>query len=273
MISALLIAGTVAAATPGVPARVAAPPSVSLADVEHAIAAGRLDQARIMISRAIASGMKGTQIDRPLADLAYASGNYAEALARYEKLLQWNPNDRAVAERAGLAALKLGDAGRAAPFIDRVTHGRSASWRAWNALGVIADFHADWTKADEAYSRAILLAPNRGEVVNNRGWSHLLRGDWRAAVADFERAAALSPKGKRIANNLELARAALANDLPQRLPNESDEDWSARLNDAGMAAELLGDSQRAIAAFTQALEANGSWYERAANNLRLASGQ
>jgi len=61
--------------------------------------------------------------------------------------------------------------------------------------------------------------------------------------------------------------------LPRRKPGEADSDWAARLNDAGVAAEALGDRKRAIAAFTQALEASGSWYERAANNLAGASGQ
>ena len=104
-------------------------------------------------------------------------------------------------------------------------------------------------------------------MVNNQGWSLLLRGDWRRAETVFERAAALDPRSKRIASNLELARAALASDLPQRRAGESEHDWAARLNDAGVAAKVLGDRTRAIAAFTQALEVSGSWYTRAANNL------
>ncbi|HKU92717.1 MAG TPA: hypothetical protein VJP82_05150, partial [Sphingomicrobium sp.] len=111
------------------------------------------------------------------------------------------------------------------------------------------------------------------EVINNRGWSRLLRGDWQGAADFLQKAATLAPKSVRAANNLELARAALSADLPVRNPGESDRDWAARLNDAGMAAQLLGDRKRAIAAFTQALEASGSWYERAANNLQAASGQ
>ena len=82
---------------------------------------------------------------------------------------------------------------------------------------------------------------------------------------------AVDPKSSRAANNLELARAALAVDLPRRRPDEPDSGWAARLNDAGVAAQILGDRKRAIAAFTQALEASNSWYDRAANNLKAAS--
>jgi len=42
------------------------------------------------------------------------------------------------------------------------------------------------------------------------------------------------------------------------------------LNDAGVASAILGDRKKAVAAFTQALEASGSWYERAADNLDAA---
>jgi hypothetical protein len=90
-------------------------------------------------------------------------------------------------------------------------------------------------------------------------------------VGLFEKAAPRDPKSSRIANNLELARAALASDLPKRRPGEDDRAWAARLNDAGVAALLLGDKQRAVAAFAQALEASGSWYDRAANNLKAAN--
>ena len=87
----------------------------------------------------------------------------------------------------------------------------------------------------------------------------------------FQQAATLDPKSDRIANNLELAQAALAADLPQRRSGESDREWAVRLNDAGVAAELLGDRQRAVAAFTQALDASPTWYGRASNNLQVLS--
>lgn len=99
----------------------------------------------------------------------------------------------------------------------------------------------------------------------------LLRGDWAAAVPLFQKAVALDKDSERIANNLELAKAALAADLPRRRSGEANGDWAARLNDAGVAAELLGDKQRAVAAFTQALDASPVWYDRASNNLKALS--
>lgn len=258
----LLIAAAVAAT--------ASPPAAPLSEAAHAIAAGRLDQARIMISDAVKAGARGDAIDRLLADLAFESGDFQSALVRYQALLGTHSGDLILAERAGIASIWTGDVARAAILLERATTSPSASWRAWNARGVAADLRGDWAVADLAYSKALGLNPDRPEIVNNLGWSLLLRGRWTEALEQLERAAALDPKAKRTANNLDLARTAVSEDLPSRRPNESDVDWAARLNDAGVMARIRGDQQRAIAAFAQAIEARSQWYERAANNLALS---
>lgn len=248
----------------------AAPPAQALTEAAHAIDAGRLDQARTMIARAVAAGVNGAPVERLLADLAFASGNVTEAFARYQVLLAQNPKDLLLAERTGIAALKLGHTARAAELLERSTASPATSWRGWNARGVIADLSHDWAAADVAYGEASKRAPDRAEIANNMGWSKLLRGDWPDALPLLLRAAQLDPKSRRIADNLELARIAVAQELPRRMPGESDKDWAARLNDAGVMARISGDKARAIAAFTQAIEARDVWYARAANNLGLA---
>ena len=80
----------------------------------------------------------------------------------------------------------------------------------------------------------------------------------------------MDPKSARIAANLELARAAMSEDLPKRRPGESEADWAARLNDAGVIAKVQGNNRKAVAAFTQAIEARSQYYARAANNLATA---
>ena len=95
----------------------------------------------------------------------------------------------------------------------------------------------------------------------------MLRGRWSDALAQFERAAAIDSKLPRLANNLELARASVAADLPQRMQGENDESFAARLNDAGVVAAASGQTKRAEAAFAQAIELKSRWYGRAADNL------
>ena len=244
-----------------------------LEEAQRAGAAGRLDQARLMIANAIAAGASEADADRAIGNVAFDAGKFGEALAAYQQVLTMTPKDSLILERAGISAIEIGDRKLASELIGRAVESPAATWRAWNARGTLADLDGEWAQADAAYAKAAALAPDHAEVANNRGWSLILRGDWASAVPLFERAARTDPKNERIANNLQLAQSALAAELPRRQAGESALDWAARLNDAGVAAQLLGDRKRAIAAFTQALEASGSWYERAANNLEGANGR
>ena len=238
-----------------------------LDEVAHAIEANRLDQAQQMLADASASGLSGRKLERLRADLAFAKGNWTDGETRYAQLAQSDAKDGRSAERAAIASIALGHRRRATTFVDLAIASGNASWRAWNAKGVLCDGNGDWTCADEAFATAAKVAPDTPEIVNNHGWSLLLRGEWTRAVAVLEEASILDTKSARIRNNLELARAAVAGDLPRRRAGETDSDFAARLNDAGVIAERQGNRSRAIAAFSRALQSSGTWYARAANNL------
>jgi tetratricopeptide (TPR) repeat protein len=267
MIVSLLAAASIAGQSPP-----AAPGDTSvLKDAAQAIAAGRLVEAKLIIARAISLGFRGDPVERLTADLAFASGKYLQALVAYQHLAR-SPSKRPEdCEKGAVSALELGRIADAGPLVDCAVAPGSASWRAWNARGVLADLRQDWATADQSYARAHALDPDNARVINNQGWSKLLRGDWAGAVPLLEQAVALDSKSARIGDNLELAKAALAADLPKRRAGESDRDWAARLNDAGVAAEMLGQKKRAVAAFTQALDASPAWYDRASNNLKAVS--
>ena len=128
MIIAAAIAAALSAAQPA--SSPAAANSTSLVDAAQALEAGRLEQARLMIGKALSAGANGHDIDRLLADLAFASGKNEEALARYEKLLNGGSHNALAAERAGIAALKLGLVDRALPLVETATRSETATWRA-----------------------------------------------------------------------------------------------------------------------------------------------
>jgi len=260
--SATASAATAAAAIPVVDVQ------VELREIAHAIEAGRYDQAEAMLGDAVKRNAPGRDVGRLVAALAFAKGDYADALTHYTLLLSSNPHDALMLERATVAAFNTSAITQAADLAARATAEPGASWRAWNAAGAIADLNRDFTSADVDYAKALELSPDRPEVLNNVGWSHLLRGDWQGAVEPLQRAASLLPGSTRISDNLDLAMAANDAALPARKPGESDESWSARLNDAGMLAALNADTKRAAAAFAQAIEARPTWYQRAANNLQ-----
>lgn len=239
----------------------------SLSEAANAIEQGRLDQARAMLGAAIAVGAKGDPVDRLLADLEYASGNNERALTYYRALLQAHPDEVLLLERGGTAALRLGRVEEATNLLDRATRQPGAGWRSWNARGAAADRQGRWDEADAAYARARALGPTQAQVPNNQGWSHMLRGEWDKALTAFGEAMLIDPKLPRLANNIELAKAALESELPRRMAGETNDDYAARLNDAGVVAAAAGDAAKAKAAFTQALEMRSRWYALAAENL------
>jgi Flp pilus assembly protein TadD len=265
---ALALADPLPAAPPPPQPEAAQPSSsISLSEAGRAIAAGRLDQAKAMLGVAVAAGARGEPVDRLLADLAFARGENEQALGLYKALIGNNPDDLLLLQRGGIAALRMRRTAEATALLDRATRLPGAGWRAWNARGAAADQQGRWDEAEAAYARAAALDPGRAEVPNNQGWSLMLRGQWADALAAFERAAVLDPRLPRLANNIELARAAVAADLPARMQGEGDEAYALRLNDAGVVAAASGQPKRAEAAFTQAIELRSRWYVRAADNL------
>ncbi|MCW3797185.1 tetratricopeptide repeat protein [Sphingomonas sp. BN140010] len=260
---ALLLAAELALAGP--------PASVSPAMVQaaHALDAGRTEQARRMIAAAVGQGAAEAEVDPLLARLALAEGRNGEALARLREVLRKAPDDTALLVDAATAAARLGANDEAEGFAQRAAARPDAGWQAFNLLGVLADRRRDWAAAEAAYAAALRRTPGTAAVLSNQGWSRLMQGQWREAEQSFAKAAALEPGNRLIADNLELARDALTDDLPRRRAGENDRDYAARLNDAGIGARLLGDEARATAAFTRAVEVRGEWYERAYNNLRV----
>jgi Flp pilus assembly protein TadD len=244
-----------------------------LGEIDHAIDAGRVGQARIMIAKAFQDGSSEADMAPLQAKLAFRAGAYEEALARYEILLAAQPADSHLNERVGLAALSLGRDERALSALAIATASPGATWRAWNALGVLADRARDFVEARSAYAKAQALAPTRAEIINNIGWSYLLEGRASDALPYLERAAGTDPQSRLFAANAELARAAIAQDLPARRAGEKDEAYAARLNDLGVVALSQQQKRKAIAAFSQAIDVRGDYYQRAANNLNLAEGE
>ena len=78
------------------------------------------------------------------------------------------------------------------------------------ALGSVAE--ADWTWADEAFKTAADLSPQEAEVLNNQGYSYMLRGDYARARAKLDQARRLDPNNRFVQNNLALLAASAHTD-------------------------------------------------------------
>jgi len=81
-------------------------------------------------------------------------------------------------------------------------HPRDAE--AWVGLAASYDRLKRFALADRAYSQAAGIIGETPEIMNNRGFSYILRGDYRRARRTLEAAQARAPDNPYIANNLRL---------------------------------------------------------------------
>jgi Flp pilus assembly protein TadD len=83
------------------------------------------------------------------------------------------------------------------------------SLEAWIGLAASYDKLRRFDLADRAYAQAVKLGGPTPEILNNQGYSYLLRGDRRKARTTLLQAQAKDPGNPYIRNNLELLDQSL----------------------------------------------------------------
>lgn len=81
-------------------------------------------------------------------------------------------------------------------------HPRDAE--AWVGLGASYDRLKRFELADRAYAQAVSIIGETPEIMNNKGFSYILRGDYRRARRTLEVARRRAPDNPYIQSNLEL---------------------------------------------------------------------
>jgi Flp pilus assembly protein TadD len=84
----------------------------------------------------------------------------------------------------------------------RAAEARSGDVEAWMGLAASYDKLRRFDLADRAYAQAFKIAGPTPELLNNRGYSYLLRGDVNRASRDLAQASLQNPADERIRNNL-----------------------------------------------------------------------
>jgi Flp pilus assembly protein TadD len=79
---------------------------------------------------------------------------------------------------------------------------------AWIGLAASYDRLRRFDLADQAYVQAIKLSGETVQILNNQGYSYMLRGDLQKARLKFQKAYALDPTNPTIINNLELLNSS-----------------------------------------------------------------
>ena len=109
--------------------------------------------------------------------------------------------------RRAYDAYRRGDFGLAERFFRGAIEHNPRDAKAWIGLAASYDQLRRFELADRAYGEAIKLSGETAQIINNQGYSLLLRGQLKAAKVKFAKAQKLRPDDPTVANNLKLIKA------------------------------------------------------------------
>jgi Flp pilus assembly protein TadD len=116
--------------------------------------------------------------------------------------VQYYPSDEPL--RLGLEHFNRGHYGIAERYFRDAVEKAPEDVTAWVGLAATYDRIGRFDLADRAYNAAIKLAGVTIEILNNQGYSYMLRGNLPAARRKFLQAYAREPNNPTVLNNLRL---------------------------------------------------------------------
>ena len=108
----------------------------------------------------------------------------------------------------GKKYFQAGNFGLAERHFRRAVELHPRDLEAWIGLAASYDRLRRFDLADRAYEQAMKIAGATPEILNNMGYSYMLRGDYRRARETLLQAAAQDPGNPYIRNNIELLEAS-----------------------------------------------------------------
>ena len=116
--------------------------------------------------------------------------------------VKYYPSDEPV--RMGLEQFNRGSFGLSQRYFKDAVEKAPKDVTAWVGLAASYDRLRRFDLADQAYAQAVRLGGETVQLLNNQGYSYMLRGDLSRARRKFAKAYELDPTNPTIANNLQL---------------------------------------------------------------------
>jgi Flp pilus assembly protein TadD len=121
--------------------------------------------------------------------------------ATADSLLGCDPNDDL---SLGKRHFRAGDFGLAEQHFRKAAELHPRDGEAWLGLAASYDRLRRFDLADRAYAQAIRIAGPTVEILNNQGYSYMLRGDYRTARIKLDQAQRKAPDNPYVQNNMRL---------------------------------------------------------------------
>ena len=116
--------------------------------------------------------------------------------------VKYHPSDEPL--KLGMEYFSRGQYGIAQRYYRDAVEKAPKDVTAWIGLAASYDRLRRFDLADQAYKRAIALGGETVQLLNNQGYSYMLRGDLTKARLKFQKAYELDPTNATIVNNLQL---------------------------------------------------------------------
>jgi tetratricopeptide (TPR) repeat protein len=116
--------------------------------------------------------------------------------------VKYYPSDEPV--RMGLEQFNRGNYGLSQRYFKDAVEKAPRDVTAWVGLAASYDRLRRFDLADQAYRQALHLGGETVQILNDQGYSYMLRGDLTSARKKFAKAYTLDPTNPTIANNLQL---------------------------------------------------------------------
>jgi Tfp pilus assembly protein PilF len=120
--------------------------------------------------------------------------------------VKYYPSDQPV--RLGIQRFYEGNFGLAQQYFQDAVERAPGDVTAWIGLAASYDRLGRFDLADRAYAAAAKLEGETPRLLNNEGYSYMLRGDLKAAQAKFQRALRLDPTNETTLNNMKLLNSS-----------------------------------------------------------------
>jgi Flp pilus assembly protein TadD len=187
----------------------------------------------------------------------------------FNQALHLDPDHAPSLEEMGLLYIGLGEPAEATTVLTRAIELDNTRWRAYNALGVLADIDKRYDDAVKLYKAALQAKPKTAMLMNNIGYSYYLAGNLQEATNWLDAAVQAQRNYEPAIKNLALlyARQGWYEEAVETFITVVDEPRA--YNDVGYVALRNGDLEAATELLTEAIRLSPVYYEKAYENLAL----
>jgi Flp pilus assembly protein TadD len=155
----------------------------------QAWSAGDINRALFFYVRALQFDSQDADLLAEIGKIHHAQNRPEMAVRAFSMALHIEPDNLASLEGRGLIYLANDRNALAEADLRHAVSIAADSWRAHNGLGILANRRGEHLLAAVHYDAALEIVPESAIVLNNRGYSNFLAGDYRSATADLHVAA------------------------------------------------------------------------------------